>query len=84
MFEVLRRKFPLEPVFEGEVELRRFIGFAMTQDGLCFARVVVAVVTEENNFAADFLLQPPRCLDFCIEKASRKKSARLLSETNDG
>ena len=53
-FEVLRRKFPLEPVFEGEIELGRFIGLAMAQDGSGFARIVVAVVAEEDDFAAEF------------------------------
>ena len=40
----------------------------MTQNGLGFARVMVAVVTEENDFAADFGLEPPGRLDFGNEK----------------
>ncbi|HEX7568968.1 MAG TPA: hypothetical protein VF492_00545, partial [Verrucomicrobiae bacterium] len=82
--EMKRGKFPLDFVCERKIEHRWLIGLAMTQDGLGFARIVVAVVTEENNLAADFRLQPPRRLDFCNEKASRKKSAWLLSEANDG
>ena len=82
-FEVLRRKFSLKPVFEGEVELGRFIGLAMAQDGFGFARIVVAVVVEENDFAADLRLQPPGRLDFGKQEPSREKSARLLAETND-
>src|ERR1035437_5327740 len=81
--EMKRGKLPLGFVCECKIEQRRFVGFAMAQDGLCFARIVIAVVTEENDFAADFFLQPPRGLDFCNEEAARKKSAWLLSETND-
>ena len=84
LLEVLRRKFPLDPVFEGEVELGRLIGFAMAQDGLRLARVVVAVVAEINDFAADFRLQPPGRLDFGNQEPPREKPARLLAETNDG
>ena len=84
VFEVKRGKFPLDPVFKGEVELGRLIGFAMAQNGLRFARVMVAVVAEEDDFAADLRLQPPGRLDFGKQKPPRKKPARLLAEANDG
>ena len=79
-----RREFALELVCEGEIEYRRFLGFAMAEDGLGFARIVVAVVIEENDFAAHFLLQPPGRLDFGGQKTFREKPARLLAKTNDG
>src|SRR4051812_12911433 len=47
------------------------------------ARVVVAVVTEKNNFASDFGLQPPRGPDFGHQKPLGKKPARLLPKTDD-
>ena len=67
----------------GEVEDRRLVGLAMTQNGLGFARIVVAVVAEKNNFTADFFLQPARGLDFGDEEAFREKPAGLLAETDD-
>jgi hypothetical protein len=55
----------------------------MTQDGVCLPRIVVAVVAEENDFAANLALQPPGRLDFGKQVALRKKPARLLAKTND-
>ena len=80
---IQRREFPLELVLEGEIELRRLAGLAMAQDGLRFARVVVAVVIEEDDFAADFRLQPAGGQDFGEEKPLREEPARLLAETDD-
>jgi hypothetical protein len=45
---------------------------------------VVAVVVEENNFAADLALQPTGGLKFCEQKPLREKPARLLAKTDDG
>jgi hypothetical protein len=81
--EVKRREFSLEPVFEGEVELRRLAGLAMAEERLGFARIMITVVVEENNFTADLRLQPAGRLDFGDEEAFREKPARLLAETND-
>ena len=55
----------------------------MAQDGLGFARVVVAVVAEEDDFAAEFRLQSPGRLDFGDQEPFREKPARLLAETDD-
>ena len=41
---------------------------------LRFARVVVAVVVEENNLAADFRLQPPGRLDFGEQETASGKT----------
>ena len=48
------------------------------------ARVVVAVVAEEDDLAADLRLQPPRGLDLGDEEAPREEAARLLAEADDG
>ena len=56
----------------------------MAQGGLRFARIVVAIVVEENDLAADFGPEPPGRLDFRKQEPPRKKSARLLTEANDG
>ncbi len=62
---------------------RRLAGLAMAQGGLRFARVVVAVVVEEDDLAADLRLQPPGRLDFGDEESLREKPARLLAEADD-
>src|SRR5581483_1750082 len=55
----------------------------VAEDDLRFARVMVAVVEEEDDFAADCAFQAPRRDDLCIEKPSREQAARLLTETSD-
>jgi hypothetical protein len=55
----------------------------MTQGGSGFARIVVAIVAEEDNLAANFLLQSPGGLDFRDKVTSREEPARLLAEADD-
>jgi hypothetical protein len=56
----------------------------MPQDGLGFARVMVAVVIKEDDFAADLRLQAAGGADFGHQKTAREKPARLLAKTDDG
>ena len=84
LFEVLWRKFSLDPIFERKIQEGGFVGFAMTKDCLGFSRVVIAVVAEEDDLAADFGSKAAGSPDFGGEKAFRKESARLLAEANDG
>jgi hypothetical protein len=77
------RIFALQLVFEGEIDFKRLVGFAMAQEGSGFARIVIAVVIEEDNLTADFGLEPLRRPDFGGEKPFRKESARLLTEADD-
>jgi hypothetical protein len=44
---------------------------------------VIAVVEKEDDFAADLALEPTRGDDLCVEKALRKKTTGLLTETDD-
>ena len=44
---------------------------------------MIAVVTEKNDFSADLLLQPASGHNFSEQESLRKKSARLLAETNN-
>ena len=74
----------MEPILEGEIESRQFAGFSMTQDGLGFTWIVVAVVVEEHDLAAEFRLEPPRSTDFRDQEAAREKAARLLAEADEG
>src|ERR1035437_569881 len=83
-FEIERREFSLEFVCEREIKPRRLAGLAMAQGGLRFSRIVVAIMIEEKDLAADFRMQSPGRLDFCKQEPPRKKSARLLTEANDG
>ena len=81
--EAKRGKFPLGLVGEGKIKDGGFVGLAMAQDGLGLARVVVAIVIEEDDFAADLLLEAAGGLDLGDEEAFREKSAGLLAKTND-
>ena len=82
--EVQRRELALELVGEGEVELDRLARLAVAQDRAGLAEVVVAVVAEEDDLAADLRLQPPRRLDLGDEEPPREEAARLLAEADDG
>jgi hypothetical protein len=82
--EIEGGEFSLELVFESEVEFEWVVRFSMAKDGFGFARVMVAVVVEEDDFAADFGLQAAGGLDFGEEEAPGKESAGLLAETDDG
>ena len=79
-----RREFALQLVLEGEIEPARRAGLAVAQDGLRLARIVVAVVAEEDDLAAELRLQPPRGPDLGEEEPAGKEAARLLAETDDG
>src|ERR1700722_20247049 len=67
-FQIERRKSALNTVFKGKVKLRQLKGIPMAQDSSRFARIVIAVVEEENNFATDCTLQPSRGPNFRKQK----------------
>jgi hypothetical protein len=79
-----RREFSLGLALEGKIQQQRLIVFSMTQQGFRFAGVVIAVVKEKDDFAADFGFEASRGLDFRIQKAFGEEPARLLAETDDG
>ena len=81
--EEQRRELALDLVVEGEIEPDRLAGLAVAQDGLGLARIVVAVVAEEDDLAADLGLEPPGRLDLGDEEAPREKPAGLLAEADD-
>src|SRR5690606_17630126 len=83
-FQVEWRVLPLKLVCEGEVQPLQLAGLAVPESGLRFARVVVAVVIEEHDLAAQFALQSPRSLELREKKSPREKAAWLLPKTNDG
>jgi hypothetical protein len=71
-------------VIESEVQLNGFPGLAMVKRRARLARVMIAVVIEENNFPADLGLKPAGSLDLGDKVASRKEAARLLAKTDHG
>src|SRR5262249_7893397 len=80
---VERRELALELAGDDEVEVRRLAGGAMAQDRARLARVVVAVVAEIHDAAADLGLQRPRGPDLGHEEAPREEAAGLLAERDD-
>jgi hypothetical protein len=58
-------------------------GPTVAQNGRCLARIVVAVMKKESDFAAHLALQSPGRDDLRKEKSFRKKAARLLTETDE-
>jgi hypothetical protein len=68
-----------------ELEIQRIFpaGVPFAQHRNRLAAIVIAVMKEEDDLAANLLLQPARGRDFSIEKSLRKKPARLLPEADD-
>ena len=81
--EIQRRELPLHLVVEGEIELERLARLAVPQGRAGFAEVVVAVVAEEHDLAADLGLEPPRRGDLGVEVAPGEEAAWLLAEADD-
>ena len=78
-----RRELFLQFVREPEIEPLLVAAAQVAQDCDRLARIVIAVVIKENDFAPDFALQAAGGLDFREKKTARKNPARLLSETNN-
>ena len=82
--EVQRRELALHLVVEGEIELDRLARLAVVQGGAGLAEVVVAVVAEVDDLAAELCLESPGRGDLGVEVAPGEEAARLLSEADDG
>jgi hypothetical protein len=82
-FEEKRGKLPLYFVGESEVELGGLVGFAVTEEGLSFARIMIAVVVEKDNLTADLALQSAGRLQFGDEESLWEKPTGLLAKPND-
>ena len=79
-----RRKMALPLVRVFEVKRVFATRAAVPQDGRGLPRIVIAVVQEEHDFTAEFLL-PSSCRDdLRIEKPSRENAAGLLTKADDG
>jgi hypothetical protein len=48
----------LDPILELKIQSYFPVAVVVLQNGSCLARVMVAVVTEKDDFSADLLLQP--------------------------
>src|SRR4051794_22764857 len=80
---VERRKLFLDLVRELEIERALVAGALFAQHRRGLPRVVVAVVKEEHDLAADLALQAAGGRDFRKKKSFRKEAARLLTEADD-
>src|SRR4029079_5749441 len=80
---VERRELSLKLCDNREVELFGFTGRATPQDGLCLARVVVAVMAKEHDASAHLRLQPALGSNLGNEKMSGEEPAGLLAKSND-
>src|SRR5262245_38748997 len=82
-FGIERGKLLLDPILELKIQSYFFVGMLVSQNGSCLARVMIAVVKEKNDFAADLLLQMASRRNFSEQESLGKKSVRLLPETNN-
>ena len=55
----------------------------VSQNGNRFARVMITIVKEKDDFSANFFLETPGRQNLSGQKPLGKKSARLLAETNN-
>jgi hypothetical protein len=77
------RKLLLNLIRELEIQGIFAPGVPLVQNCNRLAAIVIAVMKEEHDLAANFSLQPARGRDLGVEKSLRKKAARLLPETDD-
>src|SRR5262249_55433780 len=82
-FRIERGKLLLDSILELKIQSYFLVATLVQQNGTCLARVMVAVVTEKDDFAADLFLQPASSRNFSEQESLWKKSARLLAETNN-
>jgi hypothetical protein len=47
----------LDPILELKIQSYFPVAVLVSQNGICLARVMIAVVTEKDDFSADLLLQ---------------------------
>src|SRR5262249_58223813 len=80
---VERGEVALQLVDDREVEVRRLVCRSMAQDRAGLPGIVVAVVAEINDAAADLGLQPPRGPDLRHQETPREEPAGLLAERDD-
>ena len=82
-FRIERGKLLLDPIRKLKIQSYFPLAVVISQNGTCLTRVVIAVVKEKNDFSADLLLQAASRRNFSEQESLGKKSARLLSETNN-
>jgi hypothetical protein len=57
-FGIERGKLLLDPILELKIQSYFPVAVVVLQNGSCLPRVMIAVVTEKDDFSADLLLQP--------------------------
>jgi hypothetical protein len=73
----------LDPIFELKVQGYFLVAVSVSQNGNRLPRVMITVVKEKNDFSSDLLLKTPGRENFSEQESLGKKSARLLTETNN-
>jgi hypothetical protein len=82
-FGVQRRELLLDPILELKVQGYFLVAVSVSQNGNRLPRVMITVVKEKNDFSSDLLLKTPGRENFSEQESLGKKSARLLTETNN-
>jgi hypothetical protein len=82
-FGVQGRKLFLDAILELKVQRYLAAAALISHNCNCFARVVIAVMKEKDDFSPDLFLETPRRDDLSKQKPLGKKSARLLAKTNN-
>jgi hypothetical protein len=78
-----RRELLLNRVQESEINAMFTTRMSFSQDRYRLARIMITVVKEKHDFAANFLLKLSGGDNLGIEKSFWKKAARLLPETDN-
>jgi hypothetical protein len=73
----------LDPILELKIQSCFPVAVLLSQDRDRLARIVIAVMKEKDDFAADLFLKSASCLNLSDQESLWKKSARLLAETNN-
>jgi len=82
-FDIERRKLLLDAILELKIQGHFLIAMLVSQNGNRLARVMITVVKEEDDVSADFVLETSSRQNFSEQESLRKKSARLLAETDN-
>jgi hypothetical protein len=82
-FGIERRKLLLDAILELKIQGHFLVAVLVSQNGNRLARVMITIVKEEDDVSADFALETSSRQNFSEQKSLRKKSARLLAETDN-
>ena len=73
----------MNSIFELKVYGYFLVAVSISQNGNRLARVMVTVMKEKNDFSPNLLLKTPGRQNLSEQESLGKKTARLLTETNN-